>query len=968
LTFESDSLFQGFRVVRELGRGGMGVVLLVEDPRSGRLVVLKTLREDRCSEQLQERFRREAVSLGKIEHRSVVRVFRADMHSSPPFIEMEFIQGSSLADRVMKTRRQGEKLEPDHVVHIAEQLVAGLSACHAVGIVHRDLKPENVVLEEPSGRVVIVDFGIVKLDPSSAGKSLEELTQSGALVGTPGFMAPEQMFSEEFGEITAATDVWGLGATLFQALGGEDPYGATTIMELAALVAAQNPRRLRTLDRDIPKWLDELCADCLQRDARARPSLAELSQRLRQRGQKADARKHQRIGLAAALSLCLFAALLIALGVPLAPEKKVAARQTKVWALTVRARASALKQELDKRSAKINTHFAEHLAKAALLDLVARPNPLCKEMAPIAVCARELALILEKPPEGLTAEYESRLRSALKLSALAARTQLALAPDSSKGSPLESDKEELLASWLRGLRRVEAVDWSPIEPIASADPGQASLLRLSLALAAIRRADLKLAQRHAEGLDQGAMFPSLTQRLLRRIDLERVFACLYRASASEGEARNSVTHYLNNWAEVGRDLFERRLRTAFAVGPTAKSKDAILARRFGILFHLSWERSFRLPPMRASLRMTLIAKARKEEWLYQALAHHRILQKERPATPPPLGFGPAMDSFMFSTVVLRSGRIPAVRALIEWTLYAAREGVWLQGFMTGVDRGETAAAELSLKTRDLIIPWRGGGPYQLLWRVRSYLSLFPEQLGVKRSALPKALKYIAKRLDFMARDESIPESFRSIALLRLAWVELRLFQLRSARSGGQGAGSKLIKGPYRGLDLPENRERFFELMKRALKHFPPEPDVIWLDLGRLEGERGLGSLEKGLDWIRERFRRTKDFTLGAGRPPGMFLTASNIHLGRQRLSMLLGMKAELLFGAGDHEKALSAAREAAVQSQGAPWDKGRLCTFYTSLDRFTEAEEILRSLERLENSPLTRRLRESLSEKQKGSD
>jgi len=84
--------------------------------------------------------------------------------------------------------------------------------------------------------------------------------------------------------------------------------------------------------------------------------------------------------------------------------------------------------------------------------------------------------------------------------------------------------------------------------------------------------------------------------------------------------------------------------------------------------------------------------------------------------------------------------------------------------------------------------------------------------------------------------------------------------------------------------------------------------------------------------------------------------------------MLLGMKAELLFGAGDHEKALSAAREAAVQSQGAPWDKGRLCTFYTSLDRFTEAEEILRSLERLENSPLTRRLRESLSEKQKGSD
>jgi len=260
-----------YRLLAELGRGGMGVVYRALDERDGRQVALKALLElDALG---LERFRREATLLQDLEHPNLVRVL--DVHLDPPvpYLACELVEGQTLAERVA---RDGP-LPWEEAVRLVRQVAAGLAEAHARGLLHRDVKPANVLLAP--GGPKLADFGAVK----AFGQ--ESLTQTGALVGTPSYMAPEQATGDKH-RLSPRTDVYGLSATLFFALTGKPPFkGETMIDTLNAVLGSPPPRPSRWV-ADLPPALDALCMQGLAKDPPQRPAsplalraaLADLSQ------------------------------------------------------------------------------------------------------------------------------------------------------------------------------------------------------------------------------------------------------------------------------------------------------------------------------------------------------------------------------------------------------------------------------------------------------------------------------------------------------------------------------------------------------------------------------------------------------------------------------------------------------------------------------------------------------------------
>ena len=213
-----------YRVVDVVGQGGMGRVLRAEDPVLGREVALKEIvlpagltGAERA--RMLERIRREAKIAAGLNHPGIVRVHDMVEHKGEPVIVMEFLDGRSLGTLI----RESGPLNPDHAARIAAEVADALGHAHRAGVVHRDLKPDNIVLTR-DGRTVITDFGIAR----SRGDGTP-LTVPGTIIGTPAFMAPEQI---EGREPSAAVDLWSLGATLFTAVEGRQPFDGDTMGEI----------------------------------------------------------------------------------------------------------------------------------------------------------------------------------------------------------------------------------------------------------------------------------------------------------------------------------------------------------------------------------------------------------------------------------------------------------------------------------------------------------------------------------------------------------------------------------------------------------------------------------------------------------------------------------------------------------------------------------------------------------------
>ncbi len=264
-------VFGPYRVLKQLGKGGMGAVYLALDTRLNRKIALKVmLPEFAAQAESNARFLREARAAALVEHAHVVTVYEADERDGVPYIVMQFLQGYPLDEYLKK------KGAPPlaHAVRIAREAALGLAAAHERGLVHRDIKPANLWLEAPNGRVKILDFGLAK----PAG-SASDLTATGAVVGSPAYMSPEQARGQK---VDARADVFSLGAVLYQMLTGRRPFDGEHAMAVLAAILTDEPTPVRVLNPAAPAVLADLVHQMLAKRPEDRPqSAAEVAGRLR---------------------------------------------------------------------------------------------------------------------------------------------------------------------------------------------------------------------------------------------------------------------------------------------------------------------------------------------------------------------------------------------------------------------------------------------------------------------------------------------------------------------------------------------------------------------------------------------------------------------------------------------------------------------------------------------------------------
>jgi predicted Ser/Thr protein kinase len=307
--------FGRYELKGELSRGGMGVVYRARHRRLGQEVALKVILQRSASAEQLSRFDREAKTLARLEHPNIVRVTDYGDTDGVPFFAMQLVKGrdlKKLVDQHLKRHRRPP--DPAWVARIMTPIAEALVACHEQGVIHRDLKPHNVLVERKTEQPVLVDFGLVRQDDPEATEAKRmiasvdptadaSLTQAGALLGTPGYMAPEQVDAEDFGEVDDHTDVWGFGATLFYCLTGKPPYDGTTAVNVYKKILTEDPPDVAHVRRGIPGWLASLCRQCLDRNPRGRPSMEEVHQSL-----LAHTRSRRGAYAAAAGVILLFAA------------------------------------------------------------------------------------------------------------------------------------------------------------------------------------------------------------------------------------------------------------------------------------------------------------------------------------------------------------------------------------------------------------------------------------------------------------------------------------------------------------------------------------------------------------------------------------------------------------------------------------------------------------------------------------
>ncbi|MFC1563622.1 protein kinase [candidate division KSB1 bacterium] len=307
-----------YKILEELGSGGMGEVYLAEDTKLERKVALKFLHDDTsgrggsrtASTKGYERFKREAKAAAKLNHPNIVTIFEIGEHDGDTYIAMEYVAGKSLRDIIDKTYNtplsppsrgelkvspplKGElkgdvlteedsvgakgispetKIPIDRVTDIAKQICEGLQEAHKADITHRDIKPENILIDN-SGRVKLLDFGLAQM------KGVTRLTMESSTVGTAKYMSPEQYKAED---IDHRTDIWSFGVVLFEMLTGKIPFKGEYEAAVMYSVVNTDPEKTRSIRKDSPEHFDRIISKCLEKDPASRfQSMSELSEELK---------------------------------------------------------------------------------------------------------------------------------------------------------------------------------------------------------------------------------------------------------------------------------------------------------------------------------------------------------------------------------------------------------------------------------------------------------------------------------------------------------------------------------------------------------------------------------------------------------------------------------------------------------------------------------------------------------------
>ncbi len=261
----------GYEILRELGRGGMGVVYKARQLRLNRAVALKMiLAGQHAGAESAARFLAEAEAVAKLQHPNIVQIFHIDEHAGYPYFEMELVGGGSLADQL-----DGTPLPPRSAARLVETLAGAMAEAHRQGVVHRDLKPGNILLT-PEGVPKVVDFGLAKLVDVESG-----LTRTDSILGSPSYMAPEQAEGRT-NQAGPAADVYALGAILYELLTGRPPFRGVTVLETLQQVKTAEPVPPSRLVPGLPRDAETIALECLQKDpAKRYESATALAEDLR---------------------------------------------------------------------------------------------------------------------------------------------------------------------------------------------------------------------------------------------------------------------------------------------------------------------------------------------------------------------------------------------------------------------------------------------------------------------------------------------------------------------------------------------------------------------------------------------------------------------------------------------------------------------------------------------------------------
>jgi tetratricopeptide (TPR) repeat protein len=270
-----------YRIESKIGQGAMGVVYRAIQPGTGRMVALKVLHASKADSRHRQRFLTEAHTSARLDHPGIVQIFEADSDGETDFIAMELVDGSTLQDE------SNESWNPREAASLIEQIARAVTVAHHLGIVHRDLKPSNILLKNPNANESSEAFSrIAKVADFGLAKSLEDqhesLTRTGDVVGTPLYMAPEQAEGNS-DKVGPASDVYSLGAILYELLTGRAPFEGSTTLGTLQQICQQAPILPSRLRSEIPRDLETVCLKCLEKDHTQRyETAAELADDLRQ--------------------------------------------------------------------------------------------------------------------------------------------------------------------------------------------------------------------------------------------------------------------------------------------------------------------------------------------------------------------------------------------------------------------------------------------------------------------------------------------------------------------------------------------------------------------------------------------------------------------------------------------------------------------------------------------------------------
>ncbi len=593
----------GYRIVDELGRGGMGVVFRARQVALGRTVALKMIRAAHlASEAERQRFRIEAEAAAALDHPNIVPIYEVGECAGRLYYTMKLVEGGCLARWL-----EQNVPKPRDAAFIVAQAARAVGAAHRQGILHRDLKPANILIDR-DGKPHITDFGLAKRIGVDC-----ELTEPGALVGTPSYMSPEQAAGGVRG-LTTASDVYSLGAILYRLLTGRPPFRGDSVMQTLHDVRDRTPDRPRSLDPTLHRDLETICLKCLEklpeRRYRSADSLAEDLERWL-RGEPIAARAVgpieraalwcRRNKLLASLSAALAAALIVGFAAVCIEWRRAEASYRDAttqrrFAQQNLAREQAANEALRQANATIEEtnaalRAANSVEKAARQAAQVRGDLILDAIKRFYIGASQDVLLKEPRPESLrkrllssALEFYQRLQSALASSGTDPLTQAELARAFHNAGTITAwigSRPDAIAAHRRALKiRQTLVDGGDGARSDAREELALSYLALGALLEDLRHSDeaeaqLQKASAILEGLANGSKdnardlvnlsevysrLGELFRRSGRTDDqmkaLRRMVDTAERAAQADPAFRQQLAAHLNNlgWALAGQGL------------------------------------------------------------------------------------------------------------------------------------------------------------------------------------------------------------------------------------------------------------------------------------------------------------------------------------------------------------------------------------------------------------------------------